>query len=75
MADYRLYLLDEIGHIQRAIEIRAEDDSEAIGVARNSLNGESGELWSLDRKVSSFGSKTRSPSRRSGTPEPGASTS
>jgi hypothetical protein len=43
MADYRLYILDETGHIQRAIEIRAEGDSEAMDLARDS-DGESAEL-------------------------------
>jgi len=54
MADYRLYILGPDGHIRRAIEIVADDDAEAISFARDSLTGETGELWNLGRMVGTF---------------------
>ena len=54
MADFRLYVLGSDGRILRPIEMVAEDDDEAIALARDHLNGEPGELWNLSRMVRSF---------------------
>jgi hypothetical protein len=54
MADFRLYVLGSDGRILRPIEMIAEDDDEAIALARDHLNGEPGELWNLSRMVRSF---------------------
>jgi hypothetical protein len=66
MADYRLYILSADNHIRRAIEISAEDDAEAIDLARDHLDGEAAELWNLGRKVRLFQGEGRSPSGSGG---------
>jgi hypothetical protein len=73
MADYRLYILDANDHIGRAIELAAEDDSEAIALARDRLDGEAAELWNLGRKVRRFRAEATIGSRHSGSPDEGAS--
>jgi hypothetical protein len=72
MADNRLYILAQDGRILRPVEFVAEDDEEAIALARNHLGWAPGELWSLSRKVKSFRPGERRLSSRSGRPGPDA---
>ena len=51
MADYRVYFLDQDGHIGRAFEfVRASDDA-AIETAERMADGRAIELWQLKRRV------------------------
>jgi hypothetical protein len=51
MADYRLYFQDHNGHIVRALEMVCADDNEAIARVEEVADGQSVELWQLDRWV------------------------
>jgi Tfp pilus assembly ATPase PilU len=51
--DYRLYCLDENGHISLAESISASDDAEAIKLARTLKKGTlKCEVWQASRLVS-----------------------
>jgi hypothetical protein len=51
MSEYKLYFLDESGHITSAMDLDCRNDHDAIAVAR-SLPGKHGrELWQYARKV------------------------
>jgi hypothetical protein len=52
VAEYRAYLIDELGHILRpAKAINAETDEEAIKVARQLVQDHDIELWQEARRV------------------------
>jgi hypothetical protein len=51
--DYRLYLFKD-GHIVKAVDIPASDDSEAISLAEAQCEGRA-ELWQRGRVVKAFG--------------------
>ena len=48
---YRLYLLDDVGHISKAHPFEADDDSKAIEIAEGWREGRRMELWQRDRRV------------------------
>jgi hypothetical protein len=53
--DYRLYFMDRLGgHIERRIDLIADDDSAAIGTAASYANGQPMELWRRHQKIKSW---------------------
>lgn len=54
MADYRLYLMSDDGHILQAADLTADDDQEAIELVRLRQERSDVELWCNKRKVASF---------------------
>jgi hypothetical protein len=51
MADYRIYLIDETGHIRRVKEVEAASDEAATAAAREFAAGERFEIWNRARLV------------------------
>ena len=51
MSDYKLYFLDDTGHIARAMDLECHDDIEAIALARSYPCKHGIELWQRARKV------------------------
>jgi hypothetical protein len=49
--DYRVYLLDDDGHVCAREDIIAENDEEAVFSDTQPQNGRAIEAWQLDRKV------------------------
>ena len=60
MQDYRLYFVGPDGHVQNRVDLRCADDAEAIGLAKQLLNGRNVELWQLDRKIATFSDTSNS---------------
>ncbi len=54
MADYRLYLLNLQGHIDRAVPLMCETDDQAVDEARAFPHAQGKELWRRDRLVRRF---------------------
>jgi hypothetical protein len=54
MPTYRLYFLDQGGHIGGLVEMACVDDAAAAELARAHNDGRAMELWLRDRKVSAF---------------------
>jgi hypothetical protein len=64
MLDYRLYFLDEAGHIQAVVELNCAGDAEAIRRAQTYADGRAMELWRRERWIRRFsGDRARSGSR------------
>jgi hypothetical protein len=61
MADYRLYFMDEQGHIRRALEFVCDDDAEAIQRAEQHVDGLDLELWQRDRVVAKLPGQPKQP--------------
>lgn len=53
MSGYRLYHFDRF-HIERADNIFASDDQEAVKKASKLIDGQMAELWQEARKVETF---------------------
>ena len=56
MCGYRLYILNDKGHIRSAIDLECEDDAHAIHLAETSLNAPL-ELWQGARLVKKLDSR------------------
>ena len=54
MANYRLYLMDHRGHIQRAVEMDCDDDGGAVRLAEEASEIVGAELWQGARLVRRF---------------------
>ena len=54
MLDYRLYFLDEAGHIQGVVEFDCANDADAIAHAKTYADGRAMELWLRDRWIRRF---------------------
>jgi hypothetical protein len=54
MADYRLYLLGDDGHIANAIQLNCADEPAALESAKQLVGEHPGELWQLDRLIAAF---------------------
>jgi hypothetical protein len=54
VADYRAYIIDHEGHINRAVELECPDDEAAEKAAKQLVNGHDVELWQRERKVATF---------------------
>jgi hypothetical protein len=60
MADYRVYQLDESGHIHSPPEtFECEGDEAAIQRAERMVDGHAIEIWQLDRLVIRLSSKDK----------------
>lgn len=62
MLDYRLYFLDEAGHIQGVVEFDCANCAEAIAHAKTYADGRTMELWRRNRWIRRFSGNER-PSR------------
>jgi hypothetical protein len=49
--DYRLYFVDDRGHIERALELETATDEDAIAAVQQYRNGKDLELWQRARVV------------------------
>lgn len=58
MPDYRLYCLDGVNKVASADWIEADDDTAAIEVAKERLDGHDCELWEGRRLVTRLDFKT-----------------
>jgi len=54
MAEYRAHILDEDGHVDRAILFLCPDDEAAKKYARQFVDGHDVELWQGDRQIATF---------------------
>jgi len=54
MAEYRIYLLDHVGHITDRIDLVFERDDQALAATRERFPIEAIELWQGDRMVGDF---------------------
>ena len=54
--DYRAYIMGPDGH---RVELRCDDDVEAIRLAKQVVDGHDVELWQLDRHIETFTSERR----------------
>ena len=59
MADYCAYIMGPDGHVQNCVELRCDDDVEAIMLAKQVVDGHDVELWQLDRYIETFTSERR----------------
>jgi hypothetical protein len=55
MQRYRVYLLDEHGHISSAVDLECPDDDAAKEAAKELVGDRDAELWQQDRLVAVFG--------------------
>jgi hypothetical protein len=49
--DYRLYFMNDKGHITDAVELLCDDDEKALDTAEQYRDGRDLELWQLGRCV------------------------
>ena len=49
--DYRVYFLDDDGHVFAREDIIADNDEEAVHSATQLQNGQAIEVWQRDRRV------------------------
>lgn len=54
MTDYRVYILNDKGHIQGDSLIVSEDDAQAIEAAKKIVRARNVELWDGERLVGRF---------------------
>jgi hypothetical protein len=54
VSEYRLYFLNDDGHIERALDIECEDDEAAIQAVLIIGGDQPKELWQRGRRVISF---------------------
>jgi hypothetical protein len=54
MQEYRAFIMGPDGHVQHRVDLRCNDESEAIGLARQLVDGHDVELWQLDRHIATF---------------------
>lgn len=47
MQEYRAFIMGPDGHVQNRVDLRCNDESEAIGLARQLVDGHDVELWQL----------------------------
>lgn len=52
--DYRLYFLDQDGHIRHLVVLDCDDDEAAIRATDEHANGQAMELWQTGRMVRYF---------------------
>jgi hypothetical protein len=51
MLDYRLYVLDRLGHIVRGLDFKSDSDDQALALARELSEGADAEVWQFARVV------------------------
>ena len=54
MQDYSLYILGRSGRLVREIEVECADESAAIDLVQQWVNGYDVELWQLDSMIARF---------------------
>jgi hypothetical protein len=54
MPAYRLYFMDNHGHISRVVELDCLDDADALDAAEAHRDGQVMELWDRARVVKTF---------------------
>jgi hypothetical protein len=54
MAEYRAFILDEDGHIDRSVEFLCPDDEAAKKYVRQFVDGHDVELWQGNRQIATF---------------------
>ena len=54
MHDYRLYLVDRVGHIKSVLELECEDAEDALSKADQARNGLRAELWLRAKHLHTF---------------------
>lgn len=54
MTDYRVYILNDKGHIQNDTAIVSADDAQAIEAAKKIVGARNVELWDGERLVGRF---------------------
>jgi hypothetical protein len=54
MAEYRAYVVATDGHFINSIELECADDTEAMELAKQLVDGHDIELWQLARKITVF---------------------
>jgi hypothetical protein len=47
------------GHVQKRVDLRCNDENEAVGLARQLVDGHDVELWQLDRQIRTFKAHVR----------------
>ena len=72
MPDYRAYIMGPDGHVQNRVELRCDDDVEAIRLARQLVDGHDVELWQLDRHIETFRHTSERPILRRSITDDGA---
>ena len=51
MQEYRAYIMGPDGHVQKRVDLRCNDEDEAIELAKQLVDGHDVELWQLDRQI------------------------
>lgn len=59
MTDYRLYFIDESGHIKRVVELDCATEAEAVREAESHVGFMAMELWQRARVVTKFPAQRR----------------
>ena len=54
MSYYRLYYLNQHGHIRHAVDWECADDPSALSIVGKHVDGRAMELWSGERRVAAF---------------------
>ena len=54
MKEYRAYIMGPDGHVQSRVDLRCNDKDEAVGLAKQLVDGHDVELWQLDRQIEIF---------------------
>lgn len=57
MSYYRLYYLNQLGHIRQAVDWECDGDRSALAMAEQRADGRAMELWSGDRRVAEFAAR------------------
>ena len=57
MSYYRLYYLNQHGHIRQAVDWECDGDGSALTMAEQRADGRAMELWSGDRRVAEFAAR------------------
>jgi hypothetical protein len=64
MQDYRAYIMGSDGHVQNRVDLRCNDDAEAVRLAKQLVDGRDIELWQLDRHIETFRHMAERPTLR-----------
>jgi hypothetical protein len=59
MSDYRVYVIGNDGHFQKAISLDCRDDNAAIESAKQFIDGHDIELWQRDRRIARFDTRPK----------------
>ena len=51
MSDYRAFVLNAGGHVSKRHDFEADDDVQAVQIARQYVDGHDVEVWQRDRMI------------------------